>query len=173
MKLDNEKVVYTTISSLMVIVGVVLKNTFEQLGQPNHQIAKPLGMGLFVLGWIGTGYNFSLNQPDKLHYRLVWGCCAAIVAAVIMMKKAMTKGENPHMVLPIVFSLAWLYLGYSSSHILSGLMKYSGLSASVSVLVSMLMALPWQRQNGVIDGPGLPLFVIGWQILVYLNSLEQ
>lgn len=79
----------------MVIVGVIIKNTFEQLGQPNHQIAKPLGMGLFVLGWLATGYNFSLNQSESLHYKLVWGSCMAIVIAVIMMKKAMVK-KNLH-----------------------------------------------------------------------------
>lgn len=29
----------------------------------------------------------------------------------------------------------------------------------------MLVALPWQRKEGMVDGPGLVLFTLGWVAL--------
>ena len=78
------------------------------------------------------------------------------------MKKLMKKGEDP-MPLPIIFAGAWLMLGYSVEPIY-------GTFAAILVLISMLVSLPWQRKNNVIDGPGMPLFVIAWFMLAFLNA---
>jgi hypothetical protein len=34
----------------------------------------------------------------------------------------------------------------------------------------MMVILPFQRTNNIVDGPGQPLFVIAWVILIMLNS---
>ena len=52
MKIDTNLLIQTSIAACLVIFGVVTKNSFEQLGFPNHPIGKPLGMGMFIMGWI-------------------------------------------------------------------------------------------------------------------------
>ena len=65
MKLNNKLLLETSIASLMVIYGVIIKNSFEQLGIPDHPIGKSVGMGLFIFGWVYTAYILSLNKPNK------------------------------------------------------------------------------------------------------------
>ena len=166
-KLNNNLLIQSTVASLFVIFGVVIKNSIEQLKVPNHPIGKPLGMGFFVIGWIYVAYIFSLNRSNKMMFIVP---SLAILGAVMMMKKAMAGGNKPHPVLPVIFAISWLMLGFQTGSHLSGNMKYFGLVASVLVLVSMLMILPKQRKQCVVDGPGLPFFTIGWGILIYLNS---
>jgi len=72
---------------------------------------------------------------------------------------------------PAVASLiAWIVLGVMVGNHLPGRAKYIGLIASAMVLGSMMKVLPYQREEKVVDGPGMPLFVIAWVILIGLNS---
>lgn len=75
----------------LVIFGVVIKNSFEQLGFPNHPIGKPIGMGLFILGWIYVSYILSINKKNKLMFILP---SIGIVIAVMMMKTYIAKNKH-------------------------------------------------------------------------------
>jgi hypothetical protein len=167
MILRNSLVKETSIAALFVILGVVIKNSIEQLGAPNHPIGAPLGMMFFVLGWIYTAYILSVQKPNKMLFVLA---SAGVLFSVIIMKKFMSKNKTPPMIFPTIFSISWIALGLLAGNHLSGSMKYVGLVASVLVLLSMLMVLPMQRKKKVIDGPGMPMFVIAWVILVFVNS---
>jgi hypothetical protein len=92
------------------------------------------------------------------------------VIAVMMMKQYMVKKQNPPMVFPAIFALSWIILGLNAGNHLVGNQKYLGLFASFLVLLSMMVILPFQRTNNIVDGPGQPLFVIAWVILIMLNS---
>jgi hypothetical protein len=167
MKLNQGLVLHTSVAALLVIFGVIVKNSSEQMKMANHPIAKPLGMGLFILGWIYTAYVLSLYKQNKLVFIVP---CLAIAGSVFMMKHHMAKKEPPPMVYPIIFILSWLALGFNVGNHLTGKMKYLGLLASVLVLISMLKLLPAQRKDCIVDGPGMPLFVIAWAIIVFLNG---
>jgi hypothetical protein len=71
------------------------------LGFPNHPIGNPLGMGMFISGWIYTAYILSLN---KLMFILP---SVGITIAVMMMKHFMGKKEKPPMILPLIFAIYW------------------------------------------------------------------
>ena len=167
MQINTNLLIQTFIAACLVIFGVVTKNSFEQLGFPNHPIGKPIGMGMFIMGWIYTAYILSINKPNKLMFILP---SALIVMSVMMMKQYMVKKQTPPMVFPVIFALSWIILGLNAGNHLSGNQKYLGLFASFLVLLSMMVILPFQRKNKIIDGPGLPLFVIAWVILIILNS---
>jgi hypothetical protein len=169
MKLNNKLVCGTTIAALLVIFGVVVKNTFEQMGLPDHKIGKPLGMAMFVLGWVYTAYILSMYKSDKWMF---WAASAGVVVAVMMMKEYMAAKKTTPAVLPALFAASWVALGLLVSNHLTGAMKYSGLLASAMVLVSMMGMLPVQRAQCIVDGPGMPLFVIAWGIIVGLNGLR-
>ena len=167
MKIDNSLLIQTSIAACLVIFGVVTKNSFEQLGFPNHPIGKPVGMGMFVMGWIYVAYILSINKPNKLMFILP---SIGIVIAVMMMKQYMVKKQTPPMVFALIFALSWIILGFNVGNHLSGNQKYIGLFASFLVLLSMMQMLPFQRTNNIVDGPGMPLFVIAWVIFIILNS---
>ena len=167
MKIDTNLLIQTSIAACLVIFGVVTKNSFEQLGFPNHPIGKPVGMGMFVIGWIYVAYILSINKPNKLMVILP---SIGIVIAVMMMKQYMVKKQTPPMVFPLIFALSWIILGFNVGNHLSGNQKYIGLFASFLVLLSMMHMLPFQRINNIVDGPGMPLFVIAWVIFIILNS---
>jgi hypothetical protein len=169
MNLNIELFTQTSTAAAMVIFGVVTKNTLEQLGFPNHVPGKMIGMGLFIIGWILTAYALSNGKDNKLMYYIP---SALIVGTVMMMKKSMAEGKKPPIIFPILFAGAWLMLGYYATNHLPNEWKYIGLLASGFVLLSMLITLPWQRENNIVDGPGMPLFIIAWGILVIANSLR-
>ena len=81
MKIDAKLLIQTSIAACLVIFGVVTKNSFEQLGSPNHPIGKPVGMGMFIMGWVYTAYILSIGKPNKLIFILP---SVAIVVAVMM-----------------------------------------------------------------------------------------
>ena len=167
MKVDTNLLIQTTIAACLVIFGVVTKNSFEQLGAPNHPIGKPIGMAMFIIGWIYVAYILSINKPNKLMFILP---SIGIIIAVMMMKTYMVKKQTPPVIFPLIFALSWIILGLNVGNHLSGNQKYIGLIASLLVLLSMMKILPYQRTHNIVDGPGQPLFVIAWAIFIILNS---
>lgn len=176
MKFNNNIALQTTLASLLVIFGVVTKNSFEQLGQPEHPIAQPVGLTLFVVGWLYVAYILSVGKNKALFFIPA----LLILGSVLMMKQHMKKNKESEeevvempMIYPAVFALSWLVIGFAVGNHLSGAMKYLGLLATVFVLVSMMNMLPYQRENCVVDGPGMPLFVIAWGLIVFLNASRK
>tara|TARA_B110000285_G_C15071722_1_gene588354 strand:+ start:504 stop:1013 length:510 start_codon:yes stop_codon:yes gene_type:complete len=167
MNLNTNLLIQTSIAAILVIFGVVIKNSVEQLGFPNHRIGKPLGMGMFIIGWIYTAYILSINKPNKLLFILP---SAGILISVLMMKQYMNKKESPPIIFPLLFSISWIILCFGVGNHLSGNKQFLGLFASLLVLLSMMKILPFQRKNNIVDGPGMPLFVIAWVIIIILNS---
>lgn len=167
MKIDAKLLIQTSIAACLVIFGVVTKNSFEQLGSPNHPIGKPVGMGMFIMGWVYTAYILSIGKPNKLIFILP---SVAIVVAVMMMKQYMVKKKPPPIFLPVTFAISWIALGLNVGNHLPGNQKYIGLFASLLVLLSMMKILPYQRDKDIVDGPGQPMFVIAWVIIIILNS---
>jgi membrane-bound ClpP family serine protease len=47
------------------------------------------------------------------------------------------------------------------------------LVASILIIFSEYFVLPFQRNNGVFDGIGLPLLILGWFILFYVFNGEN
>ena len=89
---------------------------------------------------------------------------ASILTSVMMIKQHMKNKEDVPIYYPILFSAGWLLLGWSLSD------RVMGLAASALVIGSMLFVLPWQRKQGIVDGPGMPMLVMAWIIIIYLNS---
>ncbi|GAG91878.1 unnamed protein product, partial [marine sediment metagenome] len=155
--LNNCLLKHTSYAAILVIFGVVIKNSFEQMKMPNHPVGKPLGMALFTLGWIYTAYILSYKRKNKALFVL---SSLGVLVAVMAMKEYMSKKKAVPMFFPILFAVSWIALGYGVGQQLTGNMKHFGLLASLLVLISMMRMLPTQRAGCIVDGPGMPLFVI-------------
>lgn len=171
------------VAALFIIMGVVLKNTVEQTMKgrvsENAKRYEMLGMALFVAGWAMIADAVSRNNANLLTRSteatlMPFLAAAIIVGAVIFMKQAMKKYANDgptkmRKMRPLVlaFVAGWLLFALSFN-------QNRGLALVCALLVfaSMLHFLPWQRKAGVIDGPGLPLFVFAWVGLIVANSRQ-
>ena len=93
----------------------------------------------------------------------------------VSMKKVMASGKPMPTMYPVIFAGSWLALGYTVGMGKGGFFNTStilGLLAAGMVLVGMMVVLPWQRKNNVVDGPGLPLFVAAWGLLAAGNAIQ-
>jgi len=165
--LNDSLLCQTSMAALMVIGGVVVKNSSEKLGLSDHKVAKPLGMGLFTFGWLFAAYVLTKGRSDRLPLA---SASIAILVSVMAMKMCNEEGKSPGKIFPYMFGAAWLLLGYSVGDHMKGNMRYFGLLASLLALGSLMVVLPRERKECLVDGPGMPMFVISWAIIVYLNS---
>ncbi len=182
--LNDDVLALTSLGAAGVISGVVIKNSMEQLGKKENAIAKFVGPALFIGGWLvvlwsiirtGLGLNAKTIQAAI--------AIATIIGSVMYMKDKMAKKEKIEWYIGILFPVGWILLAYTVG--LGGLDGITNLSmeqvfstksllsfsAAAVVLLSMMWALPWQRKNCVVDGPGMPLFCLGWVLLIGANSM--
>jgi hypothetical protein len=169
----SNRLYLTLLGGLLVTSGVIAKNTAEQLEQPNSFVGSKLGPALFVLGWAIVAYSIALPGNTKRYiapieldqYTLMTlVATVSIVASVFMMKNLMKSDKSIPMIYPAMFVGGWLLLGY----IVGG---YAGMAAALLVIGSMMGVLPWQRENCVVDGPGMPMFTVAWALLAAANAM--
>jgi membrane-associated HD superfamily phosphohydrolase len=173
-KLNEHLLFHTTIAALLVIFGVIVKNSFEQLNKNNHPWGKlisgqHLGKILFISGWLYTAFILSKNKKNSHILSL---SSLAILIVVMIMKYLMNNNKNVPFYLPLIFAFSWLILGYNVGSHFNGLLKYSGLISSILVILSMMVTLPFQRMFNIVDGPGMPLFIFAWVIIIFINSMR-
>lgn len=175
MSIDGTKLFTTGLSALGIISGVVLKNTSKSLDDPKKTKMKTLGTGLFIGGWAAMAYSLRGTNWKSVKSVLSFVAIIFIVVVVMTMVNTMESGEEVPMILPIVFAVSWLMLGLSVGILQDGRFdKWSGAAgalASIAVILAMLVALPWQRKNCIVDGPGLPAFTAAFGVIALVNSL--
>ncbi len=196
--LDNELLYNTTIASLLIIFGVVLLNTVTTLeknlnlnninDKQWHFLAIIFGAMMFMVGWLQIANLVSMNKDDT-EATILYYCSIAIMVSAGAMKYMMynNKMAFPFIPLfPLTFILSWIALGMLVGgvkindlvNIVNGNLNINDMNIKkkISMLIgplvigSMMVALPWERKNNVSDGPGMPMFVIAWCLLVFLNS---
>lgn len=167
--LDTKKLVWSSIPAAAVVSGVVAMNSILQAGY-SEKLSRAVGAPLFVLGWVFFAIALSLFGRTKAEIAAVWLVSAAIVIAAIMMNTYMVSGASIPMVLPIVFVVAWISLGWlagGDSIIRSGV----GVIGALCIIAGMFV-MPLQLNKCMVHGPGMPLFVLGWTLVVLAVSAE-
>ena len=171
-QLSNNRLLYSTAAAALVISGVVTKNSLEQMKLEDSPYSM-LGIAMFVSGWALTGYSLSYGSNGNNAY-LNYLPCAAVVGAVMMMKKHMKAGDPVPTYLPAIFATAWAFIGYLlvNNRKLTGNYSLMAYAVPVLVLASMMWSLPKQREMNIVDGPGAYLFSIAWALFSFTNSLN-
>lgn len=167
-----------------ILTAVILKNGGKQfaesVGVPPFANYGKIGMALFVAGWIGlvvaTGSLADLRanmMGASMKSILIALSSAAILGAVVGMMKGKAMAQVPWWVkvLAAVFAVAWLALGHGMGSGGSALAMRLGMAAGVCTIISMLFLLPKQRDIGIVDGPGMPLFTIAWFLLAGAHAI--
>jgi len=179
--LNKNLAIKTTLGALAVVAGVIIKNSSEQMNLQNPMIDN-VGKGLFILGWICLGFALAMNANGSMNYGnmslIGMVGAAAITFAVMQMKDKMARGE-PVGMLPMVFIGGWIaFIGAMFMRRSSGrpglqmLMGMTSIVALAGVFGGMLVSLPQQRERCIVDGPGMPMFMITWMAVIFLNSVS-
>jgi len=167
--LNNITLIQTSVAALLVIGGVVAKNSSQQL-ELTDKTVEYIGTAMFVGGWLLSAYVLSYGKENKYLYILP---CFGVLIAVMIMKMEIKKFKFLSMILPGLFIISWILIGYNVGNHIPSSLKYSGLMASALVIVSMMKALPYQRLHNNVDGPGTYLFMLAWLIIILLNSMSK
>lgn len=167
--LNKEKLILTSIGALMIIAGIVTKNSATQLKMVDNWV-EMLGAALFVVGWLVVAYSVAGMRDIKKTW-LTWTSIIAIVVSVFMMMIAKKMKMSPKIVWPVLFIFGWLIFAYEVGKRNKVSLTLSVVSAVV-VFLSMMYFLPMQRDQCVVDGPGFALFTIAWAGIVFANSLR-
>lgn len=170
-QLNDYYIYQTVIAAIMIILGVVIKNSLKIFTDKTvSDFMKLLGVSFFLFGWIYMAFILSKDRSNSL---VIIVSSLGILLSAMIMNYLMEKNLEINIILPIIFIVCWLLLGFSIGTHLKDYKKYLGIFAGLLVILSMVVSLPFQRQNCLVDGPGMPLFVIAWFIVVYLNSLNR
>lgn len=166
---NTSRLIWSSVAASLVTLGVILKNGIEQAGWGKTP-AMASGLPVFVVGWIMVAVALSRGKPGRpAEMAGVWLTSMTILATSVASSVAMSRGERPHLALPISFGLAWLGLGWLSGDTTTARMV--GLVGAVAIIASMVFLMPLQREYCVTDGPGMPLFVLGWTVIVLVHSI--
>jgi hypothetical protein len=177
MSINFDTMSKTLIPAIGVVASVVLKNGGSQFasktGIPLNETIMTGGKILFVLSWFGVAYALTNGDISTDKNKLIIGASAAIVISVMSMMKGKMMPIQPSWmkIAAMAFVVGWLALGYGTGMGKGGFAINLGLTAGACAVVSMMKVLPWQRMNGVVDGPGMPLFMLAWFGLAVVSGL--
>lgn len=166
---DIERLTWSAVAAWLVILGVVAKNGIGQAGWGKN-VAAVVGAPIFVIGWILVAVALSRGKRGQTGVQAgIWITSIVIMITAMVSSMYMSDGRTPPIAWPIIFGLAWLALGWLSGNVV--LASVAGLMGAVCVIAAMVFLLPLQRDYCVTDGPGLPLFVLGWTLVVFAHSI--
>ena len=176
----NQNILQTTFASgVLVMLGVIFKNGSTQLNHPQEYTImgakwsqyELIGLILFTLGWGGFIFATNRNRFTTVNTAMIasLGIWAAVVG--MMYFKKLPSLPQFFKILPIIFAVSWLVLGYAVSVGKRNLAKCLGIGSAVMVLLAMMYFLPLQRKNCVVDGPGMALFAIAWAAFAMANAI--
>lgn len=177
--LNTRKALYTLFGGLIVMGANTMIHTQEQL--TTYRSDNDKGMlnkiihVLYAVGWLIVAYAIGSDNEGSLGMRpktcLSFATIAGIIMSVIQMKKMKENDTEIPMHLPLIFAGSWLILGYTVGMGRPGINRLLGLFSSALIIVNMFVTLPWQREKGVVDGPGKELSALAWVALSLANSM--
>lgn len=178
--MNEEQLQRTSLSALAIVGGVVVKNTVKNL-IANGKLPKKgthfwvstlVGIVLFVGGWVGMGWA-TVEATNGVNEPWIWVGIAGVVSAVLLQQAPDLFGfKAPTMLMATLFIGGWSIFGYSAAGNDQNKLWLTLPAAGLVISSMALGILAWQRANCVIDGPGFPMFMVAWGLLILSNSLE-
>lgn len=126
LSLDQNRLIWTSLSALSIILGVNLKNSVKFLKKDKQPVvgwldalSTPLGIALFVGGWFGIAYNTIKANDDTglVNQTLIGASVVGIVVGVMfqqMVSEQSPLGAVKPWVMGIGFIGGWLLLGITA-----------------------------------------------------------
>jgi len=178
-KLNKTSFNTTTFGAFLLTSSFILKTTLSQMKIENPMINMACLL-TFGLGWIITAYALSMDEKGNMNLADSSTLLIIVLSALIA-----TSGMalQKYIKLPIegdidvyikgVFIISFLLLGYISGIEKNAKNLTMNILGIISILVGILVAMPWQQKNNIVNGPSMVLIVLGWFSIIFGNSLES
>ena len=181
--IDSNLLLKTGLGATGIILGGALKNSSEKLPDDNlfsKYISKKnignFGKGLFSGGLLITASALSGTDWGTKSI-LSYGCFLIIFVVIITVNSYMRDGYKVPVYLPLLFSIAWLSIGYSLGILKNGIFNTNnrniGLFSAGLIILSILFILPFQKTHCLVDGPALPLITVSGALFSLINALPN
>ena len=176
LRFDPHALTMLTAAALSIVSGVVVANTSKKMGT-FKDFPGVVGSILFVTGWTLMAIGLS-DRVTGMTKTAIITACAMIVIGVVIQKgtSVMIDRKDPHpdatFFIGLFFVGGWILLGLS---LFAGFKRYRwmGPLAALLVLLSMTTILPWQRKGCYVDGPGFPMFMLAWGLIIFMGSIKK
>jgi hypothetical protein len=155
----------------LVVAGVVGRNSTEQTWSQAFKRSAPAFSLLFLVGCALLAVAVARNRVAPAQWA-AWVAAAAVVGSTAAMKSQMRRREPICHLLPVVFGVAWLLLGWVATSQLEGCSKAWGPIGGALVVAGLLWLLPYQRKQCIVDGPGMAAFALGCGVLAVGNAVR-
>jgi len=165
--INRTRLLQMFLAAVLIVTGLSLASTAKEavaLTKEMRYILTILGMVLFIGGWLMVGYRFYQTIPEQAMY--FFPAIVAIIISTLLMRFA---NVTPWLSYPL-YIVGWAIFGWVISKHIDGSDRWLGPSASILAVISMVGLLPWQRQNNVVDGLGLPLYVGSWVLVSIVHA---
>lgn len=187
-RLAKKELNQTLLGAMLVATAVfvknggtqMLKNTGRKLPNILGMDYQKYGMLLFMLGWSIVGYSLSSQLKSgtlKMNMKtmLALSGSAGVLAGVYLVKTFQPNTKSQLQVTlkrygGMLFIAGWMAVAYASTLERAKMSRMMALVALGSVLASMLYVLPRQREQSIVDGPGMFLFAMAWMTLAGANA---
>jgi hypothetical protein len=168
---DKHRLVAGGAGILLVLGSTVLYNTFKEMDALSL-IPFVISLCAFAIGWIIlAAVLVHVGMVSRnLGVLISIGCISLSTITTIIAEYLKIDLGAAKSILTAVYVLGWLALGFFVGEGLNPHAKILGILGAVTVLLGQTVILPVQREEGVVDGPGLPLYTLGLGLLTLANA---
>jgi len=167
---DIKRLGEMALAATLVIVGIGLKRSTDQIFDKSNSSGLKntmslVGIGLYISGLALVGINLNHLMPEYRH--VFWPALSGIALSELVADFT----EVPKLLVDLVYAGSWLALGFVVSSHLNKEYRYVGFLASALALFANFFALPYQRSHGIVDGIGLPLYLLAWSVIAVIVAI--
>jgi hypothetical protein len=148
--INRDRLLAMGLASSLIIIGTVLLQVYVWLG-----------IALVAFAWLFVIYNLFQTIPEKADI---------FIPAIGFLCISYLIFETTDIKMPayIIYAVSWAVLGWvMSSHIND---TWLGPFAALLIASSNVFIMPWQKQNNIVNGIGLPIITVGFMIVSVIHS---
>lgn len=165
--INRTRLLEMLMATVLVVTGATMSSTAKEakgLTEGMRYILAIVGFIFFIGGWGLVAYRFYQTIPKKAMY-FIPGIAAIVISSLVI--RFTTLPKWPFF---LGYAAGWALFGWAISSEIEGTDRWLGPSAAALAVASMVGMMPWQRQNCIVDGLGLPLYVAGWVLVSIVHA---
>lgn len=167
MELNSKLFLHTSLASSMLLLSHMAKNSATQFGPQRDDLTGVVGLLLYAIAWAYLIYALTMGRTDDKWWYIIPG---VLIWMSAMFMRFLEENGKRVPIIHFVYIAGWFVLGYAISKHLTDGKQYLGLTIGACTTLAMGFFLPKQRKNCTVDGPGLPIFMLGCVMATFLNS---
>lgn len=169
--INESSVYYMASGALLINISELMDKGLKQVNL-NTEATKVFGMIFLIFGWIIVSYVVGFTgSVDIIRTPLAMLFGAGIAVSTIVNNEI--KRELSKKISLASYIILLLAFGYTLGIGKPAFSMLLGMISVILIIVSNTYLLPMQREENMIDGPGMSMNVLGWILMIIGNSYEE